>query len=215
MTLQLIEWTSTPVLVLGGAALFGAAMAWQIYRRRRIGAVFEILARELGGRVEMGSVIYYPKLLFSHDGTPFQLYMLSGGGKTGQPGKILFCSFPCPAWSGRDFRLESRSVATEIRKHAGAHTLDTGNVDFDRQFWLHAMGTPPLQTLADGELQHRFLEFRCASGVHLEKGQCSVFVFDGVSDGTLTRKLLELSTGLYDHLKSELGAPGKNESFVA
>lgn len=204
---ELGGWSSLPTpvwVVLVGAVVLSAALLWHARQRRRIAAVLAQLAGELGGRVESGSFLYYPKLSFPHDGTDFELFMLSGGGQSGRSGKALFCSFPLSAADVPRFRVESRTVDSQIRKLAGASTLETGNPEFDRRFWIQGVDADRVLPLVDLEVQRQLLALGVASGVEPGGGKCTLFVLCGVGDGTVPRHLIQVTITLYERLKNEL-----------
>lgn len=180
------------VTVLVVAAVVVAFSWWTKQERDALYRLLRGQAEKRAGEAEPGTLLYYPKLSFTHMGVVFTASALLGGRRPDRRPATTYVKFSVSLRPGNDFRVrrKTKSLQTVLDGKLGGSPVRTGDPAFDESFRVKsANAQTALQFLTD-DVQRCLLAFDETVDVRFAGSQCIVTV-DGIvkSEAALDRML--------------------------
>jgi len=152
-------WLFLIVFVTGGAAVW----AW---RKREQGEMYEQLRKQAAkhqGRLKVGSLLYYPKMIMPYHETEFTVSAMLGGSSPSRMAESTYVTFVFGGelLSDVSFSVTRRtgSVQSYLDDRLTGCRIRTGNGAFDGRFLVKSGSAAVMPYLLSREIQQEMLEF--------------------------------------------------------
>ena len=197
------------LVILGIALVFvvsrvGKKEQSQLYR------LLQSQAEKRGGRVKPGTLLYYPRLLLSHEGTELTASALTGGRRPDRRSTRSYVWFSLAVPEGHGFRItkKTKSLQSLVDGKLRGSQIQTGDPEFDEAFRVESPSSVTTLRFLTDEARRSLLAFESAVDVLFARNHFTVTV-DGIVDREATLdRMIELA--IHGHHALEYLATGSS-----
>lgn len=184
-----------------------SGVAYALWKRREQGALHRLLerqAQERGGEVERGTLLYYPKMIYSRHGAAYTVSALLGGGTPDRRAATTYVAVRLAVRPGPAFRIAKRtkSVQSLVDGWLADSRIETHDPAFDAAFVVESEDAVATRHFLTHDVQRTLLAFDETVDVRFDGEQLLVKVDEIVDSEATLGRMLELAELGHDTLRS-------------